>query len=233
MTITLTSNDEYKTYQWYTYDGNNKTNLNSTIGSWTQPLTATTQYILEVTDENGCRNNDTATVIAKPYPVVKFSYPAVCSGTPAVITATESTADEYIWPTNGKSEGNVWTSEENLVNKKSFTITVGKEECYKSHSIEIDVNDKPNISVTVNGAETNGNSVEVCSGSDVILGVTSDNKTLNQSHARQSPVHASQMPQILRRLDLGSIHRLHSRQSANRCCPQMQSGCPVYNGLLP
>lgn len=179
MTITLTSNDEYKTYQWYTYDGNNKTNLNSTIGSWTQPLTATTQYILEVTDENGCRNNDTATVIAKPYPVVKFSYPAVCSGTPAVITATESTADEYIWPTNGKSEGNVWTSEENLVNKKSFTITVGKEECYKSHSIEIDVNDKPNISVTVNGAETNGNSVEVCSGSDVILGVTSDNKTLN------------------------------------------------------
>lgn len=179
-TITLTSNDEYKTYQWYTYNGEEKTVLNSNIGSWTQTLTTTTQYILDVTDLQGCANSDTTQIVAKPYPVVTFEHPAVCSGTPGKITVKETTADEYSWPNNGEVSENVWTTTENLTNKKSFTITVGKEQCYKTHSLEIEVKDKPNLSITVNGKETNGNSVEICTNDDVTLGVTSDNKTLTQ-----------------------------------------------------
>ncbi|MBR4970627.1 MAG: hypothetical protein IKY58_02525, partial [Paludibacteraceae bacterium] len=179
-TITLSSNDEYSSYQWYTLEGNNKININSNISSWTQTLNATTKFILDVTDGNSCKNSDTTEIVAKKYPIVTFEAPAVCSGTPGVIKVTASDADTYSWPNNGSNSENIWTSNDNLTNPKSFTITVGKAECYKTHSINIGIKEKPNLAILVNGENTNGNSVEVCSNNNtVVLNVTSDNKTLN------------------------------------------------------
>lgn len=119
------------TYSWLPSNS-----LNSGTGSSvTASPTATTTYTLTGTDENGCIDTATVTVIVKPLPVVTANATAtnVCAGTS--VTLTGSGAISYVW-TGGVTDGTAFvpsstttytvtgTNGNNCSNTATKTITV-------------------------------------------------------------------------------------------------------------
>ena len=58
-------------------------------------------YIVTVTDENGCKNQDDADLQKYDLPTVTIANEAVCLGDTALFTAVSLTATEYEWKENG------------------------------------------------------------------------------------------------------------------------------------
>lgn len=69
----------------------------------TQTITARTQgnYVVTVTDENGCQSSDNADLQRYPMPTVKVDDQSVCPGGEATFSAVSPTATVYDWRQNG------------------------------------------------------------------------------------------------------------------------------------
>ena len=69
----------------------------------TKTITAITQgnYIVTVTDENGCQNTVDADLQRYPMPTVTVANQSICPGEEATFTAVSATATEYLWQKEG------------------------------------------------------------------------------------------------------------------------------------
>ena len=90
----------------------------------------TTTFILNVVDQNGCKNNASKIVNAKPLPFIAYNTPIVCLGKKPVISVdrSRSVADYYEWPDNSQNNTS-WTSPDALTNEREFTFKAYSNGC--------------------------------------------------------------------------------------------------------
>ncbi|MFM7080140.1 MAG: gliding motility-associated C-terminal domain-containing protein, partial [Bacteroidota bacterium] len=145
-------------YQWSPATGLNNTGINNPVAN---PST-TTNYIVQVTDQYGCKNNDTVQVAVNPLPNITVT-PAssICIGGSIPLNATGGTA--YAW-TPGGSLSNANTSSPTASPNTSTVYTVvvtDQNGCVDSANVSITVNPLP--VATASGDTT------ICDGSSVSL----------------------------------------------------------------
>ena len=181
--IVLTANNNYQSYQWsYINDVSETTPIANANGkSLTYKLNDTTTFILNVVDQNGCENNASKTVNAKPLPIIAYNTPIVCLGKKPVISVdrSRSVADYYEWPDNSQNNTS-WTSPNALTNEREFTFRAYLNGCpSKDSTIKIAPKALPSIVLKDSAGitlENNGNS-EVCLNNNKFVIVAEDNKT--------------------------------------------------------
>jgi gliding motility-associated-like protein len=145
-------------YQWSPSSGLN----NSTISNPVASPSATTNYIVQVTDQFGCVNADTVTVTVNPLPNITVT-PAssICIGGSLPLNATGGTT--YVWTPAGSLSN---------ANSSSPTATPNTSTVYTV--VVTDQNgcvDSANVSVTVNPlpVATASNDTTICDGSSATL----------------------------------------------------------------
>ena len=136
---------------------------------------------MNVVDQNGCKNNASKTVNAKPLPTIAYNTPIVCHGKKPVISVdrSRSVADYYVWPDNSQNNTS-WTSADALTSEREFTFKAYLNGCpSKDSTIKIAPKALPNIVLkdsVGNALENNGNS-EVCLNNNKFVIEAEDNKT--------------------------------------------------------
>lgn len=122
---------------------------NPNIDSPTANPATTTEYILTITDQNGCTNSDSTTVFVVPFPEISIEpvEATICEGESVDLIATG--ADSYLWtPISGL---NVTIGSEVTASPSStqtYTVTGETEGCEGEASITILVNDLPTITAS-------------------------------------------------------------------------------------
>lgn len=201
--IVLTANANYQSYQWaYINAVSDTTSIANGNGkSLTYDLNDTTTFILNVVDQNGCKNNASKIVNAKPLPFIAYNTPIVCLGKKPVISVdrSRSVADYYEWPDNSQNNTS-WTSPDALTNEREFTFKAYLNGCpSKDSTIKIAPKALPNIVLkdsVGNTLENNGNS-EVCLNNNKFVIEAEDNKTnttkwswnIDQNEGNRREVH--------------------------------------------
>jgi hypothetical protein len=119
-----------------------------TTQTYTVAPTVTSAYILTVTDNNGCTDTETATVVVNPLPVVTFmpSSSTICFGGMATITA--SGGDTYAWSNN--DQGPVLTDNPIVTTVYTVTVTNNMTLCQNTGSVTVTVTPLPVITITPN-----------------------------------------------------------------------------------
>ncbi|MCB0400849.1 MAG: gliding motility-associated C-terminal domain-containing protein [Flavobacteriales bacterium] len=130
---------------------------NDTIANPTATPTATTQYIVTVTDSNNCQNADTVEITVNPLPVITVSNDtAMCIGTCYQLIA--SGAITYVWtPAAGLSNDSIANPVACPVATTTYVVT-GTDGfgCFDTASVTVTINPLPII--------TTSNDTSVCFG---------------------------------------------------------------------
>src|SRR5690606_9385351 len=124
--------------------------------------TATTTYTVTGTGANGCENTAEVTVTVNPLPDITASadHSLVCSGSPAILTA--SGGDTYIWSTDETTTSITVTP----TSSTSYTVTgIDANGCENTAKVTVTVIPLPLISASANPGI-------VCSGSPATLTAT-------------------------------------------------------------
>ncbi len=125
--------------------------------------TATTNYIVTVTDANGCVNTDEVEVKVNALPNASAGAAvATCIGTPIQLNASGGTA--YVWsPATGLDNVNISNPNANPAATTTYTVTVtDNNNCSKDASVTVTVNALPTVTATAQNAV-------ICDGSPVQL----------------------------------------------------------------
>ncbi|MFY9124486.1 MAG: T9SS type A sorting domain-containing protein, partial [Bacteroidales bacterium] len=137
-------------------------NTTATGSSITVNPTATTTYTVTGTGANGCENTAEVTVTVNPLPDITASadHSLVCSGSPAILTA--SGGDTYIWSTDETTTSITVTP----TSSTSYTVTgIDANGCENTAKVTVTVIPLPLISASANPGI-------VCSGSPATLTAT-------------------------------------------------------------
>jgi hypothetical protein len=115
---------------------------------------ATTTYIVDVADNNGCAATDSVTVTVLPAPAVSISgNTSVCNGSP--VTLTSSPAVSYLWSTGDTT---VTISPVPAASQMYTVSVIDSNGCVGSDSVNVTVNPLPVITVSGNTTVCAGNS---------------------------------------------------------------------------
>jgi gliding motility-associated-like protein len=148
---TLTAASGY-TYQWLPGGS-----LDSTI---TVSPIVTTDYIIFITDTNGCGNSDTVKVIVNQNPIINAGVDrTVCAGTFIILTATGGST--YLWNT-GVATNNLAVSPSSSLTYS--VIGTALNGCTSTDSVFVKVNPLPQASAGIDQS--------VCKGSSATLTAT-------------------------------------------------------------
>ena len=147
--ITLIANGGI-TYSWY--PGNQTTSVINIFP------TASTNYIVTVTDVNGCTNSTDVGIIVNAVPSISISgVTNICSGTPSTLTASGGVS--YLWSPGGETSPTISV----LQNTTTYSVTVTDANgCTAVSQRTVTVNPSPNIIIS-------GGPFTVCAGSQVTL----------------------------------------------------------------
>ncbi len=143
-------------YQWSSAVGLSATNIAQPTASPAVP----TQYIITVTDANGCISRDTVRVGIFPAPSVKASNTtSICNGESTQLSATGSGGTApytYSWsPTGNLSNPNVSNPTANPTTTTTYTVIITDANgCQSADSVIITVFPLPVINL--------GNNIEIC-----------------------------------------------------------------------
>lgn len=145
-------------YQWSPSSGLNNPGINNPVAT----PSATTSYIVQVTDQYGCKNNDTVQVVVNPLPVITVT-PAssICIGGSIPLNATGGTT--YVWtPSGSLSNANSSSPTATPASSTVYSVVVTDQNgCIDSATVSITVNPLP--VATASGDTT------ICDGSSVPL----------------------------------------------------------------
>jgi gliding motility-associated-like protein len=134
--IEISNEDDYSAYVWSTGSVESAITV-STVG--------TSDYWVEVTDENGCTNSDTITVTSLSLPTVSIADPGItCSGTEVELipTVTSSTASYSLWWSTNTSASSI------SVNGGTYSVTVTDDNgCTGTGEITVTQYDAPTVSL--------------------------------------------------------------------------------------
>jgi len=148
-------------YQWSPATALNNTSINNPVAS----PSATTNYIVQVTDQYGCKNNDTVQVAVNPLPNITVT-PAssICIGGSIPLNATGGTT--FAWtPSGSLSNANSSSPTASPSASTVYTVVVTDQNgCVDSANVSITVNPLP--VATASGDTT------ICDGSSVSLVAT-------------------------------------------------------------
>lgn len=143
------------TYSWSPSAGLNNTNTSSPFAS----PAATTDYVVTVTDANGCSQNDTVTVTVNPLPVANAGTDvSICSGSSAVLSASGGVS--YSWgPSTGLSSTTINNPVADPTTTTSYTVTVTDANgCVNADVVVVTVNPQPVANAGPDAAICNGSS---------------------------------------------------------------------------
>ncbi|HKR03274.1 MAG TPA: PKD domain-containing protein, partial [Bacteroidia bacterium] len=130
---------------------------NITSSILVSPLSST-NYIVKVTDLNGCENSDTVNVAVNPIPVANTGADqTICSGAFATLTATGGAF--YLWAPGGSTSNSITVSPGSSTN---YIVTV-------SDSIGCQSMDTVHVTVNLLPAAYAGPNTSVCMGESVTL----------------------------------------------------------------
>ncbi|MFN5323822.1 MAG: gliding motility-associated C-terminal domain-containing protein, partial [Bacteroidota bacterium] len=144
------------TYQWSPATGLNNTGINNPVAN----PNSTTSYIVQVTDQYGCKNNDTVQVAVNPLPTITVTpTSSICIGSSIPLNATGGTS--YAWtPAGSLSNASSSSPSASPATSTVYTVVVTDQNgCVDSANVSITVNSLP--VATANGDTT------VCNGSSV------------------------------------------------------------------
>lgn len=128
---------------------------------------ATTDYIVTVTDSNGCDDSDTIQVIVQNF-IIADAGPdtAICYGDSAMLLATGGAT--YFWsPATGLNNPNLQNPIANPIETITYTVTVTSGLCTDNDSITIVVNPLPIADA--------GPNLTICSGDTATLSASGGN----------------------------------------------------------
>ena len=146
------------TYAW----NSNPPGFTSTSNSPTVSPTITTEYVLMVTDTNGCVANDSTTVFVHPLPTVKISNNvSICLGSSVQLNA--SGGNTYVWsPAIGLSNSTISNPIANPIDTTKYLVTTTDVfGCISKDSVTVDV--------MFPFVASFGNGDTICSGNSVQL----------------------------------------------------------------
>jgi len=149
------------TYNWIPAGTLNNNTLVNPIAT---PL-ITTEYIVTVTDSNGCINMDSVTVTVNALPVIIISNDtALCVGDCAQLNATGGTG--YAWtPSTTLSNSAIFNPIACPISNTTYLVTVTDiNNCMDTASVNITINPLPTISA--------GPDLWLCTGDNIQLGAT-------------------------------------------------------------
>jgi len=145
-------------YQWSPSSGLNNTTVNNPVAS----PSATTNYIVQVTDQFGCVNTDTVTVTVNPLPNITVT-PAssICIGGSLPLNATGGST--YAWSPAGSLNNASSSSPTASPNTSTvYTVVVTDQNgCVDSATVSVTVNPLP--------VATASNDTTICDGSSATL----------------------------------------------------------------
>ncbi len=127
-------------YSWTPATGLSATNIPDPVAS----PTTVTQYIVTVTDANGCINSDSVTVSVNALPVITTSADtSICLNDSIQISA--SGGSTYQWsPANSLSDPNVSSPVAGPINTTTYTVVVTDQNgCIDSSNVTITINPLP------------------------------------------------------------------------------------------
>ena len=135
----------------YSWAGNNIVSGGATATPVVNPV-ATTDYVLTVTDINGCTADDTVNVAINPIPVINAGPDAFICGSGTTLTA--SGGQNYQWyPASGLGSPNSATTTANPVNTTTYTVvSQDVNGCESSDSLIVTV--YPPLAVQVSAADS-------------------------------------------------------------------------------
>jgi hypothetical protein len=144
----------------YTWSWSPSTGLASSNSSSTTASPAvTTNYIITVTDANGCTATASSTITVNPLPVVTVNSPTICSGMTATLSASGATT--YSWSAgvtmSGPNTGTVTPSV-----TTSYTVTGVSNGCTKTAVATVTVVPTPFVT-----ASSNSTTCGACNGSAI------------------------------------------------------------------
>ncbi len=133
--ITLLTANGASTYVWNTTETDTNIYVNPTI---------TSNFSVEGTDTNGCKNSDTIQIIVNPLPIVFITgNTPICFGDVSSLTANG--AENYVWNTLEITQ-NIYASPATTSNFSVEGTDING--CKNIDTIEITVNPKPSINIT-------------------------------------------------------------------------------------
>ncbi|WP_374755958.1 beta strand repeat-containing protein, partial [Emticicia agri] len=145
------------TYSWKGPNGYTSSVQNPVIN----PATTAHQgiYTVTVTNGSGCTGTATTSVTIKTLPKIVSSNSAVCEGEDLTLTAPDFGAGAtYLWtgPNSFSQNGRTVTiSNTTSANEGVYTITITKDGCSTSGTVEVDIKNKPTPpSISVDGPNT-------------------------------------------------------------------------------
>ncbi len=126
-------------------------------------------YTVTVTDANGCSNSQTITVSINALPNINISGTSpVCTGDEIQFDETGGDAVSWVWSgpgIEGNTTKNPVISAADVTHNTTFTVQITDANgCTNSASVDIEVNPKPDISISPVS--------DICAGEDINLGVT-------------------------------------------------------------
>lgn len=135
----------------YVWAGNNIVSGGSTSTPIVNPV-ATTNYVMTVTDINGCTSNDTVNVAINSIPVINAGPDAFICGTGTTLTATGGAT--YQWsPTTGLGSPNTATTTANPASTTTYVVvSQNVNGCESSDSLIVTV--YPPLAVQVSTADS-------------------------------------------------------------------------------
>ncbi len=120
--------------------------------------TSTTTYTLNITDANGDKATDTATVYVTPKPQLTVNNPVICLGETANITVTG--ASSYTWSAGVSPGTTTGTASVQPASTTTYTVSGSTNGCSDTVQFTVTVNPKPQITV---------NSITICAGTSGTL----------------------------------------------------------------
>ena len=111
--------------------------------------TATTTYILTITDTDNCKNEDDVTVSVNPYPIVKASDDMkICTGGDTTLSVTG--ADEYVWtPSATLNSDNISNPVATPLTTTEYIVTGTTNNCSTNDTVLVTVLDNPIPAITI------------------------------------------------------------------------------------
>ncbi|MDF2438846.1 MAG: hypothetical protein K0Q95_3222 [Bacteroidota bacterium] len=131
------------TYSWSPATGLASVNGPSTIAS----PASTTNYVITVTDANGCISTASSLITVNPNPIVTVNSSTICQGATAILTA--SGAATYTWSAGATSTG-ANTAMVNPNSTTSYTVTGTAGGCTSTAVSTVTVNPNPIVTASSN-----------------------------------------------------------------------------------